>query len=172
LTEANRSEPSIRVPHRGIAVDSASVAHAHRLGAPTMWRDPQYQWLTSPLAADSQTGRTPMFPESRRRLRRLGGRQTDLPRLVSDSSYFTGLGMEVELQRLEERAAQIRAWLRKLPERQRRGSRVASADGASSAAPSTRRRRKRKMSAEARRRISEAQKARCRSWYRTCVWLA
>jgi hypothetical protein len=31
--------------------------------------------------------------------------------LAQDSFYFTHLGMEVELQRLEEKAAQIRAWL-------------------------------------------------------------
>ena len=77
---------------------------------------------------------------------------------TSDSSYFTRLGMEVELQRLEERAAQLRAWLGKLPARAAAAvRRVAGADGAS---PSTRRRRKRTMSAEARKRISEAQKAR------------
>ena len=75
----------------------------------------------------------------------------------SDSSYFTRLGMEVELQRLEERAAQLRAWLGKLPARAAAAvRRVAGADKTSS--PSTRRRRK--MSAEARKRISDAQKAR------------
>jgi hypothetical protein len=31
--------------------------------------------------------------------------------LAHDSSYFTRLGMEVELRQLEENAAQIRAWL-------------------------------------------------------------
>ena len=78
---------------------------------------------------------------------------------ASDSSYFTRLGMEVELQRLEERAAQLRAWLGKLPARAAAAvRRVAGTDGASS--PSTRRRRKRTMSVEARKRISEAQKAR------------
>src|SRR6188508_2453960 len=76
----------------------------------------------------------------------------------SDSSYFTRLGMETELQRLEERAAQLRAWLGKLPSRAAAAvRRVAGADGDS---PSTRRRRRRKMSAEARKRISDAQKAR------------
>jgi hypothetical protein len=80
---------------------------------------------------------------------------------ASDSSYFTRLGMEVELQRLEERAAQLRAWLGKLPSRAAAAvRRVAGADGASSTGPSIGRRRKRTMSAEARRRISEAQKAR------------
>ena len=75
----------------------------------------------------------------------------------SDSSYFTRLGMETELQRLEERAAQLRAWLGKLPARAAAAvRRVASADKTSSS--STRRRRK--MSAEARKRISDAQKAR------------
>ena len=78
---------------------------------------------------------------------------------TSDSSYFTRLGMETELQRLEERAAQLRAWLGKLPARAAAAvRRVAGADEASS--PSTRRRRRRKMSAEARKRISDAQKAR------------
>lgn len=78
---------------------------------------------------------------------------------TSDSSYFTRLGMETELQRLEERAAQLRAWLGKLPSRAAAAVRkVAGADGASS--PSTRRRRRGKMSAEARKRISDAQKAR------------
>jgi hypothetical protein len=77
---------------------------------------------------------------------------------TSDSSYFTPLGMEVELQRLEERATQLRAWLGKLPGRAAAAvRRVAGADGTSS--PSTGR-RKRTMSAEARKRISEAQKAR------------
>jgi hypothetical protein len=80
-----------------------------------------------------------------------------------DSSYFTRLGMEVELQRLEERAAQIRAWLGRLPGRMR--ERVQRLTGGSAnrvgAAPAARgRRRKGRMSAEARRRISEAQKAR------------
>ena len=80
---------------------------------------------------------------------------------TSDSSYFTRLGMEVELQRLEERAAQLRAWLGRLPSRAAAAARrVAGAEGASSPATSTGRRRKRTMSAEARRRISEAQKAR------------
>jgi hypothetical protein len=78
---------------------------------------------------------------------------------TSDSSYFTRLGMEVELQRLEERAAQLRAWLGKLPARAAAAvRRVAGADEAPST--STRRRRKRTMSAEARKRISDAQKAR------------
>ena len=77
---------------------------------------------------------------------------------TSDSSYFTRLGMETELQRLEERAAQLRAWLGKLPARAAAAvRRVAGGDGGS---PSTRRRRRRKMSAEARKRISDAQKAR------------
>jgi len=75
-----------------------------------------------------------------------------------DSSYFTRLGMEVELQRLEEKAAHIRAWLERTPARGP-GRPAASADGASSPTHSTRRSRKRKMSADARRRISEAQKA-------------
>ena len=78
---------------------------------------------------------------------------------TSDSSYFTRLGMETELQRLEERAAQLRAWLGKLPAQAAAAvRRVVGADAASS--PSTSRRRRRKMSAEARRRISDAQKAR------------
>src|SRR4029450_2057792 len=78
---------------------------------------------------------------------------------TSDSSYFTRLGMETELQRLEERAAQLSAWLGKLPARAAAAvRRVAGADGGSS--PSTGRRRRRKMSAEARKRISDAQKAR------------
>ena len=76
-----------------------------------------------------------------------------------DSSYFTRLGMEVELQRLEEKAAQIRAWLGKTSARGP-GRPPASADGASSPAALKGRKRKRTMSAEARRRISEAQKAR------------
>ena len=80
---------------------------------------------------------------------------------TADSSYFTRLGMEVELQRLEERAAQLRAWLGKLPSRAAAAVRkVAGADGASFPAASTRRRRKRTMSADARKRISAAQKAR------------
>ena len=77
---------------------------------------------------------------------------------TSDASYFTRLGIETELQRLEERAAQLRAWLGKLPARAVAAVRgVAGADRASF---STRRRRKRTMSAEARKRISDAQKAR------------
>ena len=78
---------------------------------------------------------------------------------TSDSSYFTRLGMEVELQRLEERAAQLRAWLGKLPTRG--PVRPATfVDGGVSPFRSSRRRLKRTMSAEARQRISEAQKAR------------
>jgi hypothetical protein len=80
---------------------------------------------------------------------------------TSDASYFTRLGIEVELQRIEERAAQLRAWLGRLPSRAAAAvRRVAGADGTSSAAPSTRRRRMRTMSTEARKRISDAQKAR------------
>jgi hypothetical protein len=81
------------------------------------------------------------------------------PQVGRDSSYFTRLGMETELQRLEERAAQLRAWLAKLPGRAAAAvRRVAGADRGSS--PSTGRRRRRKMTAEARQRISDAQKAR------------
>jgi hypothetical protein len=94
---------------------------------------------------------------------------------AADPSYLAHLGMEVELQRLEEKAAEIRAWLRRLPARVKdkvQGLTGGSADGVAAAALTQGRRRKRKMSAEARRRISEAQKARCPSWYGTCVWLA
>jgi len=83
---------------------------------------------------------------------------------VNDSSYFTRLGMEVELRNLEEKAAQIRKWLGQLPGRVRKQVQAlisASPDGASpSTAARGRRRRRRTMSADARRRISEAQKAR------------
>jgi hypothetical protein len=80
-----------------------------------------------------------------------------------DSSYFTRLGMELELQRLEEKAEQIRAWLGRLPARVRekvQGLTGGPATGVAAAPAARGRRRKRKMSAEARRRISEAQKAR------------
>jgi hypothetical protein len=79
--------------------------------------------------------------------------------LGHDSSYFTRLGMEVELRNLEEKAAQIRAWLGRTLARGP-GRPPAPTDGASSHVPAGRRRRKRTMSADARRRISEAQKAR------------
>jgi hypothetical protein len=78
---------------------------------------------------------------------------------AADPSYLAHLGMEVELQRLEERAAQLRAWLGKLPSRAAAAVRKV-AGSAEASSPATRRRRKRTMSAEARRRISEAQKAR------------
>lgn len=78
---------------------------------------------------------------------------------TQDSSYFTRLGMEVEVQRLEEKAAQIRAWLGRLPARG--PVRPATfVDGGVSPFRPSRRRRKGTMSAEARKRISEAQKAR------------
>lgn len=78
---------------------------------------------------------------------------------TQDSSYFTRLGMEVELRNLEEKAAQIRKWLGQ-PAKRGPGRPPASADGASPTSATTRRRKKRTMSADARRRISEAQKAR------------
>jgi hypothetical protein len=72
--------------------------------------------------------------------------------------------MEVELQRLEEKAAQIRAWLGRLPARVRRqvkGITGGNAKVKAAASPTTSGRKiKRTMSAQARRRISEAQKAR------------
>jgi hypothetical protein len=70
--------------------------------------------------------------------------------------------MEVELQRLEEKAAQIRAWLGRLPARVRKKVQglTGGSDGAVAMSGARGRRRKRKMSAEARRRISETQKAR------------
>jgi hypothetical protein len=58
-----------------------------------------------------------------------------------DSSYFTCLGMEVELQQLEERAAQIRAWLRRLPARLREKVQVltgGSTNGVAATPPSQR----------------------------------
>ena len=76
----------------------------------------------------------------------------------SDSSSFIHLGMEVELQRLEDKAAQSRAWLGRPPGRG--PVRPATfVNGGVSTLHSSRRRRKHTMSAEARKRISEAQKA-------------
>jgi len=77
-----------------------------------------------------------------------------------DSSYFTRLGMEVELQRLEEKAAQLRAWLGKVPGRARAAVQALTGAASADASPTRGRKRKRTMSADARRRISEAQKAR------------
>lgn len=78
---------------------------------------------------------------------------------AADSSYFTRLGMEVELQRLEEKAAQIRAWLANTPAAARAAVKRLTGSGLDST-PSRGRKRKRTMSAEARKRISDAQKAR------------
>jgi len=83
--------------------------------------------------------------------------------IARNSSYFTRLGMEVELRRLEEKAAQIRGWLGTLPARMKakvQGFTRGSADGVAATPAAQGRRRRRKMSAEARKRISEAQKAR------------
>ena len=74
-----------------------------------------------------------------------------------DSSYFTRLGMEVELQRLEEKAAQIRAWLAKAPAAAKAAVQRLTGSGNGTSGG---RKPKRTMSADARRRISEAQKAR------------
>lgn len=88
--------------------------------------------------------------------------------LRRDSSYFQRLGMQVELERLEKRASELRTWLSRLPARIRRRVQVPEFGGlldtggrqASGAARGRGRRGRRRMSAEARKRISDAQKAR------------
>ncbi len=97
-------------------------------------------------------------------------RQQTYQTVIRDSAYYERLGMEVELERLEKQAAEIRQRLQRYPSRILQRLQVAGL-GATDQGPQEGQdaaiipgarpgKRKRTMSAEARRRISEAQKAR------------